>query len=43
MNKENGTLPPEAFRARIAQYALLTTLTWLALFAGMAFLRFGTG
>ena len=43
MSKENGKSPPDAFRAKITKYALLTVLTWLALFAGMAFLRFGTG
>ena len=43
MSKENRKSPPDAFRAKIAKYALLTVLAWLALFAGMAFLRFGTG
>ena len=43
MSKENGKPPPDAFRAKIAKYALMTVLTWLTLFAGMAFLRFGTG
>ncbi len=43
MSKENEKLPPDAVRAKIAKYALLTVLTWLALFAGMAFLRYGAG
>ena len=43
MNKKNGKSPPDAFRAKIAKYALLTVLASLALFVGMAFLRFGTG
>ena len=43
MSMENGKSPPDAFRAKITKYALLTVLTWLALLAGMAFLRFGIG
>ncbi len=43
MHKENGKPPPDDLRAKITKYALLTVLTWLALFVGMAFVRFGTG
>ncbi len=43
MSKENRNSPPDDFRAKIAEYALLTVLAWLALLAAMAFLRFGTG
>ena len=43
MNKENGKSLPDAFRTKITKYALLTVLIWLALFVGMAFVRFGTG
>lgn len=43
MSKEKGKSPREAFRAKVTKYALWTVLTWLAILAGMAFLRFGTG
>jgi hypothetical protein len=43
MSKKDRKSPPDAFRAKIAEYALLTVLAALALLAGMAFLRFGTG
>ncbi len=43
MSKKNRKPPPDDFRTRVAEYALLTILASLALLAGMAFLRFGTG
>lgn len=43
MEKSYRRLTPEDFRTKITEYALLTLLAWLALFAGLAFLRFGTG
>jgi hypothetical protein len=43
MSKENRKSQPDAFQTRITEYVLLTVLASLALFAGMAYLRFGTG
>lgn len=40
---ENKKAPPDDFRTRVAEYALLTAMASIALFIGMAFLRFGTG
>lgn len=43
MAKENRKSHPEAQRTRVMEYALLTALVWLGIFACMAFLRYGTG
>ncbi|MCX5891824.1 MAG: hypothetical protein NTW80_02440 [Deltaproteobacteria bacterium] len=43
MGKGYRKSPPDAFRTRVTEYALLTVLASLALFAGLAFLRFGSG
>ncbi len=43
MIKENRKSRPDALRSRVTEYALLTVLATLVLFAAMAFLRFGTG
>jgi len=43
MEKGYRRSPPDAFRTKVTEYALLTVLASLALFAVLAFLRFGTG
>lgn len=43
MSNGNRKSRPDALQTKITEYALLTILVSLALFAGMAFLRFGTG
>jgi len=42
MGKGCRKSPSNAFRTKIAEYALLTLLASLALLAGMAYLRFGS-
>jgi Flp pilus assembly pilin Flp len=43
MDKGNRKWHPEANRTRVMEYALLTVLISLGIFACMAFLRYGTG